>query len=235
MKRALFFTAYDRPNYLLDTLTTWREVRGFHEWDVVFRIEPSPVMDDIIAIIDELEHPNAKVVVNPHRYGVLHHPWVGFNDLFKKHDFVVRAEDDLLVSDDILEYFEWASLVYEAQPNVAAVIGYSDEEGEAHGVRLVPKFSPWIWGTWKDRWESFIRDTWDHDYSTYNGHPGNQSGWDWNLDTRIYPERGLLSVVPTSSRAQNIGVFGTHGNAENFVTSPSFSQRREPGEFHAVR
>ena len=28
----------------------------------------------------------------------------------------------------------------------------------------------WVWGTWRDRWEGFIRDTWDYDV------PGPQGG-----------------------------------------------------------
>lgn len=235
MRRAMFLTVFDRPQYLIDTLATWREVRGFKDWPLYVRIEPSPVQHEIISIIQELDHPEVYITVNPRRYGVLHHPWVGFDELFKKYDFVIRLEDDLIVSDDILEYFEWASIVYESHPKVAAVIGYTDEDGPSNAARLQGTFSPWIWGTWRDRWVNIMRDTWDHDYSTFNGHPGHQAGWDWNLNTRIYPEQELLSVLPTSSRVQNIGVFGVHGTADNFATSPSFSQRREPTEYVEVR
>ena len=235
MKRAMFLTAYDRPQYLIDTLRSWRKVRGFHDWPLYIRIEPSHMQDDILNIVRELEHPNVHINVNPQVYGVLHHPWVAFEDLFDRYDFVVRLEDDLMVSEDTLEYFEWASSVYESHPRVAAVIGYTGENGPDNGVRLAPEFCPWVWGTWRDRWRKLIGPTWDHDYSTYNGHPGNQSGWDWNLNTRIFPEYGLCAVYPTSSRVQNIGIYGVHGRPENFETSASFRLEREPVEYAEIR
>jgi hypothetical protein len=139
-----------------------------------------------------------------------------------------------VVSDDTLEYFEWASTVYETHPRVAAVCGYTEEQGPLDGVVLEKRFSPWIWGTWRDRWRKLIGPTWDHDYSTYNGHPGNQSGWDWNLNTRIYPEYGLYTAFPTSSRVQNIGVFGVHGTPGNFETSPSFQPIYGQSEYQEV-
>lgn len=234
MKRAMFLTVFDRPEYLIETLASWQKVRGFKDWPLFVRIEPSNRQDEILGILAELEHPDLHVNINPTIYGVLHHPWVAFEELFHRYDFVVRLEDDLIVSEDILEYFEWASTVYESHPRVAAVIGYTKEEGPDDGVILRPDFSPWVWGTWRDRWNKLIGPTWDHDYSTYNGHPGNQSGWDWNLNTRIFPDYGLVAAFPTSSRVQNIGVFGVHGTLENFDTSPSFRPHREPVEYKEV-
>src|SRR6187431_641872 len=207
LKKALFITAYDRPNYFRETLKSWKDVRGFYDWDVVFRFEPTPFTAEMVAAVEELEHPKVKIVINPQIYGVLRHPWIGFDELFRNYDFVVRGEDDLPVSSDILEYFEWAAEEYRGDKEVACVIGYSKVEGPEDEVFRETSFSPWVWGTWVDRWESIIRDTWDHDYSTGQGY---NAGWDWNLDIRIFPQYGLKSVYPRASRVQNIGMIGTH-------------------------
>lgn len=243
MKRALFFTVYDRPHYFAPTLSSWSNVRGLERWHVVFRIEPSEAQDVMVRLIEQfvevMRLTDYKIVVNERRLGVLHHPWVGFEELFSEYDFVVRAEDDLVVSTDILEYLEWASIRYRMESNVGAVHSYSmdrreDTEDQDSDVVLRPWFNPLIWGTWKDRWVEVIRDTWDHDYSTFNGHPGLESGWDWNLNTRIFPEYGLLCAHPCQSRTDHIGVHGTHGNEENFRSAETFRMSRPETVYQAL-
>ena len=234
--KALFFTAYDRPEYLKTTLESWRNVRGFYDWPVYAMIEPSPRSQECADIFLELEHPNLQLSTNPRVYGVLHHPWVGFKRLFDRYNFVVRAEDDLIVSEDILEYFDWAQKHYRGSEDVAAVIGFTREDGPDDEVHKLPKFDPWIWGTWRNRWKGFMEETWDHDYSTNNGQPGVQAGWDWNLDTRLYPALGLKSIFPASSRVQNIGAYGTHAMPQDFAgsLSPSFRLDRAPVAYEEV-
>lgn len=211
MKRAMFLTAYDRPQYLIETLKSLRAVRGFTEWPLYVKIEPSHMQEALLDIVRELEHPDIHVNVNPQRYGVLHHPWVGFEQLFSRYDFVVRLEDDLPVSSDLLEYFEWASEVYEFHPRVATVLGYTEEDGSDDGVRLSAEFCPWVWGTWRDRWKSVIGPTWDHDYSTYNGYPGNQCV---PVRTEILTQRGWLRHDQVQVGDKTIGYNFSTGRSE---------------------
>lgn len=239
MKPALFFTAYDRPEYLRQSLETWKAVRGLERWRVVAMIEPGEHHEEIrqifLGFFHEQQHPDFEVMVNPMRYGVLHHPWVGFERLFGYHRFVVRTEDDLLVSSDIMEYFEWASHEYASDPTVASIHGFNFHAlGADDEVQLCGHFNPLVWGTWRNRWRSFIGPTWDHDYSTFNERPGFQAGWDWNLNTRIYPDRGMRALYPLMSRVDNIGLVGTHSTPENFRSSASFQKHREPGQYREV-
>lgn len=231
LRKALFITATDRVNYFENAIKTWKKVRGFYDWHVVIRFEPNPRLEAQVKMVKELGHPNLEVIVNPEVYGVLHHPWVGFEELFKDFDFVVRGEDDLLVSDDILEYFEWAAEEYAEDKDIAIILGYSDWEGPENEVQRIPSFNPLTWGTWRNRWRDFIGPTWDHDYSTNNGTPGVHAGWDWNLNTRILPSLGLSCIFPIASRVQNIGVFGTHSLPENFRQTTSFVLHREPVDY----
>lgn len=241
-KRAILFTVYDRPQYLRETLMSWSEVRGLEDWDIYFSIEPSPVQHEVFALIREFcerkglaRRPGDQVVevrVNETVLGVLVHPFVGFERLFGEgYEFVLRAEDDLIVSDDILEFFGWANVQFEEDPWVVCVCSASNDAGDPSDVRLTTSFSPWLWGTWPDRWTDVLGPTWDKDYSTFNGYPGHQSGWDWNIHTRVMPERGLRAASPVVSRVDNIGVFGTHGTASNFVTMRGFQAHHEPQEF----
>lgn len=233
MKKALVFTVYDRVNYFQQTLYTWRDVRGIEDWDVVFSIEPSPVIQNMIEEISmfmEDKGIKARIIVNPEKYGVLHHPWVALENLFVNdgYEFVVRTEDDLIVSDDILEYFSWAAEEYLNDDDVATVHGmsFSQDATDPNKVSRISGFNPWIWGTWRHHWSEYISPSWDHDYSTFNVYPGNQSGWDWNLNTRVFPALKFVGIYPEMSRVDNIGVHGTHGTPENFAPSPTFVKHR---------
>ena len=238
MKRAIFLTAYNRLNYLQETLDSWSRVRGLKDWHFVASIEPSSFQDQVVEEFTEFARKvgldSIEIRINPERYGVLSHPWQGFQDLLDRRnfDFAVRAEDDLVVSDDILEYFTWASETYRNDPRVATVNAFSlVDSTDTHAVVHDDGFSAWLWGTWADRWNTYLVSTWDHDYSTFNGSPGNQSGWDWNLDTRVFPTFDVHSVRPEVSRVDNIGVYGVHGTEENFIQAASFSRHHEPGIF----
>ena len=226
---ALFFTAYDRPQYLRETLLSWEKVRGIQDWHVVMRIEPSPRQGEIYDLYqlfaETMMLPSYEIIVNPTVYGVLHHPYVGFSELFQDYDFVVRAEDDLIVSDDILEYFTWAEETYRRRKSVATIHGFSRGVGENDEVFTQPEFNPWIWGTWKSLWMTTIGPLWDHAYTTFNHFPGFQSGWDWNLNTRIFPKYGYEAVYPLNSRVDNIGVYGVHGTPDNHERAPFFDAK----------
>lgn len=238
MRKALFLTAFNRPQYLSQALASWQSVRGLEDWAIFAQIEPNAFAeeqrDDILHAFRD--HPNVEVVINPQRYGVLHNPWVGFEHLFMERDysFVVRTEDDLVVSADVLEYFDWASEKFKNNTSVATVNAYTVREGPVDEVALVPIFSPLVWGTWFDRWEGLLGPTWDHDYSTYNDTPGNQAGWDWNINTRLFPQHQLLACFPLASRVHNIGLVGTHSLPWNYETSPSFRPDHGSQEYRLV-
>lgn len=234
MNKALLLTAFNRPHYLAQALSSWKNVRGLEDWKIYAQLEPCAFAEEqrrqILSTF--AGHPDVTVVINSTVHGVLHNPWVGFDHLFSAGaDFVVRTEDDLVVSRDILEYFEWAAQTFQNNSRVAAVNAYTRLSGEQNEVILTENFSPLVWGTWEDRWDGLIGPTWDHDYSTFNGVPGNQAGWDWNLNTRVFPQHNLLTCAPIASRVHNIGVLGTHSTPENYETSSSFREDHGPQRY----
>lgn len=234
MRKAILLTTFNRPHYLEEVLRSWQTVRGVADWHFHVLVEPSPQQDEILALLEryQLDWESIHIEVNPQVYGVLHNPWVGFERLFREErfDFVVRIEDDLVVSDDILEYFSHHAERWQSHDLVYAVLGFTPEDGSQESFRSIDRFNPWVWGTWSRHWFKRIGPTWDHDYSTYNGFPGNQSGWDWNLDTRIFPSDGVHSIIPTASRVQNIGKFGVHAVGDVEIGG-GFVKDRQPVEY----
>jgi hypothetical protein len=227
MKKAIVITAYDRLRYFQAVLSSWYEVRGLENWHVLFSIDPSTLSRHMIEECEEFAFHRGltdyEIVVNEEKLGVLEHPYQALDLLFRDYEFVIRAEDDLIVSDDILEFFEWAAFKFERDPAIATVNAWSDDEGPSNLVEVFDKFSPLVWGTWSDRWVAWIRPTWDRDYSTNNGTPMTESGWDWNIQ-REFGSRVLSTVRPRASRVQNIGEYGTHATPDDFIISPSFKR-----------
>jgi len=210
--KVVVFTVFEREDYLKETLKQWATVRGLEEYDIYFRIEPSGNVESIVDIIHEFKDKVNTDVYTVHNHKVLGcalNSWTAFNDLLQKYEFVILAEDDILVSDDILEYFNYLQRKYRDDKEVAVISANYEFEGYAKDlVSKVGIFRGQVWGTWRDRWENFIRDTWDFDYST--SVDGGPSGWDWHMSLRVFPENKLKSIVPHSSRSQHIGVNGIH-------------------------
>jgi hypothetical protein len=238
---ALLLTAFDRPQYLAPVLDSWSGVRGLHDWHLRVAVEPSSARDAVVELVDAFVrrtgHPDTEVVLNPERLGVLENPYVHLDALFAAdHGFVVRTEDDLVVSDDVLELFAQVAGTYADDPSVATAHAFSrDAPGpESPGPEVLARtseFCPWVWGTWRDRWLNLIGPTWDRDYSTYNGSPGFETGWDWNLNTRVFPTYGLHAVAPAVSRVRNIGKVGEHGTPDDLVPAPTFVAHQPPQRF----
>ena len=226
MNKDLVFTAYNRPGYLHQTVSSWNGVRNLPTWNTTFFIEPSDQQEAVVAEAMQL-NTTVTAVLNPELLGVLVNPWNALDTAFNNGaDFVVLAEDDVIVSQDTLEYFEWAALEYETVYEVLAINAFSPYGGRANQVMRDGAFSPLIWGIWRHRWENHIRDTWDKDYST--GLPdGTQAGWDWNIN-RIMQANSFQTIKPYASRSNHVGLFGTH-------MTPDLMETSQGADFQQVR
>lgn len=220
IKDTIVFTVCQRPWYLREALASWGEARGVHDWRLIFMVEDTPMAKDAAKVIEDFHHPDKQVVFNPGRFGVLINPWEGMEKSFRTGAmFSVLAEEDLIVSDDVLEYMTWARAEFENDPAVLGAMCQLQgtfETTDPEQVMLVQDFNPWIWGTWRDRWFDVLRDTWDKDYST--GNPdGSQAGWDWNIAKRVLPRFDMQFAVTGAARSQNIGKhMGEHANPDDF-------------------
>lgn len=218
-----------RLRYLRDTLISWSNVRGLDNWYFRFHVEPDGARYDTVNIIldwiENNELSSAEIIYNDTRLGVLCNPWSAFDSAFwLGADFVVLTEEDILVCADVLEYMEKCNLEYKSNSKVLGVCGTCfHDTGDFDVTYLAEDFCPLVWGTWKNRWSSILRDTWDKDYST--GNPdGSEAGWDWNIRRRLLPQLGMTFVHPQVTRALHIGEYGVHMRPEDFRASqaPNF-------------
>jgi hypothetical protein len=162
-------------------------------------------------------------------------------------DFLVFGEEDILPSSDVLTYMAWARDRFAEDQQVLCVLAHNkggqgwdpaepiqDADAGQETVRLLPYFNPWIWGTWRRRWQQVLEPTWD--WECDSGGPAT-SGYDWQIATRIIPAGYYVCVVPDASRSQNTGKYeGGYSHPELFgnTQSQSFRLRRDRVEYRLV-
>jgi hypothetical protein len=228
----LAFTAYNRVDYLKQTLASWLKTNLELVTSVQFYIEPSDKLDEITKVIDDFAAKCPVPVikhVNPERLGVLKNPKNLFHNLFDLQlaTAVILAEDDFIPSSDILRFFESAR--QQAQPKTLAIcaknVGPTSNE-DPSTFTYDEGFSGNIWLTWADRWRNYLRQGWDEDYSSGNA-DGTPSGFDWNIHLRVMPKNGLKCLVPTASRSWHIGVHGCHTTPEGYNETVTWNFIRE--------
>lgn len=209
MKPVLAFPVYNRPHYTGPVLESWRDVRGIENAYMIYRCEPGhPEMVDLITS----QRPTAagEVIVNDSQLGNDANMKAAVETAFATGaEFVIAAEDDVLVSHDLLEYMTAMASFYAGDKSVLAVTAWQDNPpGPLDEVRRVQWF--WggaCWGMWRDRWD---------DVSP--GWPPSGKGYDGYL-WKICEAQQRVTIQPLATRCKNIGEYGTNtGGDASFQT-----------------
>ena len=245
-RTAIMMTAWRRPQYLRQTLASWAQVDGIRDV-AAFRVclDPSDRLEKMLTVIAEARADyglDIEARVNTRHLGVSVNPVEGGTTVLNEYpdvDYLVMAEEDLVVADDTLRYLSWADETFRHDPSVLINCAHSpdnpDPDADPAAVVMLPRFRCWIWGTWRDRWFDVLEPTWDRAYYTGNQETGQQAGFDWHIDLRVIhghdPHTGgraYLCTLPLASRSQNIGRFeGVHADASVYdgTLNPSFREK----------
>jgi len=240
----LLITAYHRPDYLRRTLESWAAVPEIGEVRrIVVALGWSHRFDDQVDVITEAGRQMGRVIdVFPdsqaarespgmHRAlgEAIDHAFMGGGQ-----DYVICGEEDVIVSDDVLSYMDWASHWY--ADDVLCICAHNrggagwdgleapraDKDAHQEKVRLLPYFNPWVWAVGRSQWATRLRPVWD--WECDSGGDGD-SGYDWNLQrlSQVGPWRNL---VPDAARSQTIGELGgAYSTPEIFPNQQSLSFR----------
>lgn len=256
---AVIVTAKSRPDYLERVLRSWENVRGSEQVHTFLlalgrgpmqSVQMGQVNDSSLRIRIRLDSHRADASPGMHRaIGEAIDSALGAPGV----QFVVLGEEDVVVSSDTLEYFAWARKEMARDPQVLVALAHNrggsgwdaktigqaaggmewalrddDTEADQGVVRKLAYFNGWGWGVTREAWTEVIRPQWDWDCNS--GGPSD-SGYDWNMQLRVLPSGGWLSLVPDAARSQNIGELGgTYSTPEihSLQQSRSFREHREP-------
>jgi glycosyltransferase involved in cell wall biosynthesis len=255
---SLLISAYKRPDYFRRSLESWVAARGSGELRrIAVALGPSDAEGEQRAVIAEIakdapcpvvifpDSPACAQVPGAHRaYGE------GANRIFAEDPdcrFLIFGEEDIVVSDDVFEYFTWGRKV--SAGKALAVIAHNargngwqrpvqedDTDADQAAARLVRSFSPWGWGTWSQLWRLVIEPEWDYDCN--RGLRPDQHGCDWQMQ-RLLMRQGLPVLVPDASRSQNIGeqggIYWNPGDDFSWTQSASFREHRDPVTYRLAK
>lgn len=168
----------------------------------------------------------------------------GVTEIINEYGRVIVLEDDLLCAKSFLRYMNEALERYKNDSLIWSISGYtfpmSSLDGIDNDVYFMGRSSSWGWATWADRWSTI--DWTVSDYNTFKFNPMKRrrfARWGGDLPIMLDQQmksninswairwcyeqfkQGKMSVYPTISLVQNIGVDGTgthRGNTSRFNT-----------------
>lgn len=203
-----FTVSGQREKYLKKALESWSKVHGIASAQLIFCVEPAPAfpLSDFTSWTAKA-FPGSVVVANPSVFGIVKNTKQAFESAFYLGArLAVLAEEDLVVSADVLSYLHWAMVEYERDQSVAAICAHV-KESQLKDPSLacrVPWFNPLVCATWKDRWESLMAPGWK---AWQDGVPDN-TAWDHNL-RQLLGAAAKTCVFPVQSRVLHIGEIST--------------------------
>jgi hypothetical protein len=191
-------SAYNRPAYLAETLAALARCDGIEGCKVMVFLDPCEETDEQIDMVTRY---GWEFLARLERFGCNLAIGKSFEWAFADPavDFHLHFEDDTVPCRDALRWFAWARDNYRDDPAVMNVSGYQRiSNGRLGECGLRRWFTPWGWGTWRDRWAGLAAGWAAHEPS-------------WDVVVNHVLRAGRYEVFPTVSRIQNIGAErGTH-------------------------
>ena len=150
---AIVMTLCNRPHYTKRVLDMLAKCDGCSDVPVTLCVEPGN--DAVLNLALGFRHP-CTVVQNKRKLGCNTNTFSALARGFEQSDRVIALEDDTLPGKDFITFMRWALDKYEDDKSVFSVSGYQrtqqDEITRTLDVVRENWFTPWGWGSWRDRW-----------------------------------------------------------------------------------
>jgi len=183
---------------------------------------------------------HARIFVRPDNFGLKRSIMTGVSETLERYESVIVLEDDLIVSPQLLSYFNSALAAYADDDRIASLTGYMfnvPQLATRNSSFFLPFPNPWSWATWRSRWRSFADGenqaavalhsrTFRQSFNAYGvrdfasilelDRAGLVSSWYINWYLSIFLDAGLTLWPPQPLVANQGGGGGTHATTFNF-------------------
>ena len=212
----IVIVAYNRPNYLRRVLDNLGNCDGIERYPVHIFIDPADEEETRKTVESVAKSftasKNTRVSTHSIRLGPHNNIRHAVNDAFESYDarFVIVLEDDVILSRDALLFMEYARDTFENDSNVFTATGYANnchrencvvDPAFRHCTTRRKHFTPWFWGTWRDRWQVFHKSGW--------------TGWDVEMNFELSKTRSIVQKPNSGLRGERVEVFPIFSRANN--------------------
>jgi hypothetical protein len=186
MSIGIVIFAFNRPQLLEVSLKSLFKCHKINKFPVTIFVDgprnnkDRELIAQTLEVIDRQKIDNLKLVISEKNKGLAQSVISGVSFVFESFDAVIVLEDDLIYSENFLEYMIISLEKYEKNYKVGSISGYSFDIGssENNDNYFHPRPSSWGWGTWKDRWEKVSWDLNSYDTSIVNMRSFSKNGQD---------------------------------------------------------
>ncbi len=264
MNAPVIVFTYNRPDHLKKTLEALEHAEGADISELYLFADGYKGEKDrqqVLAVHDYLREYEKRslfagvhAVYSERNRGLAESVIDGVGSVIGKYGRVIVVEDDLVVSDDFLNYMNAALDHYEDHPDAWAVSGWSPDVPEIGALStdtfLWYRSSSWGWATWLDRWQMIdwsMKEYPKFRFSVRKRRKMNRGGADMAdmLDMQMqgkihswairfaYAEsmNDKLTVFPRETRVVNCGRDGSgtncHDERENLKSATSSHSKQK--------
>lgn len=162
--------AYNRSTPLLLLFNSLKANKYFSDSNIYIYVDGPKNRSDInnvnavkkVCMEFSSDNSRVKIIENKSNYGLKKSVIEGVSKILRIYNKVIILEDDLVLSNDFLEYINNGLSFYEKNEKIWSVCGYSPNISvkNSKNIYYYKRSSSWGWATWKDRWEKV---EWDND------------------------------------------------------------------------
>lgn len=212
--KSISLVAYNRPDYLAQTLASMRQVdwTGYR----LFVSLEAGAPDRVRRLCAEIDWVEKEVHVAVQKMGCDRNTYRSICMPFDAgSDFNIYMEDDVEISRGLRNLADWYA-DYDDQENVCLCTeSFTDRTAPTNELRLFKSFNSHGLMCTKAQFEKHIRSKWlDHSLS-YD----TTKGWDWNMMNYVTRYSNSHIVAPMHAYTHHIGVSGTYCNRKMYEAS----------------
>lgn len=218
--KTLSLTAFNRPQYLKQTLASLKVALQHVKYDKLF-IQVDPKNGEVQYLCKQIDFIETDLVINKTRFGVRQNPYVLLTRVFdlNKSDFNVYLEEDMLLSPDALSFCDFYYENYKDNQTFLCcnMYNYNSTKEYPNELGLSSDFVALGVGMLPFQWTNYFQKYWfdeniRHEMKVDEGGIG---GWDWSI--RACMKKFHLKVLaPRLSRSKHLGEHGTYCDTECF-------------------